>query len=201
MSPEKAGRTVSLNVDPAVDIAALAPGTMTGAKVDTASRTIRELGPMPCDAKPQSEPQPGKPGQPQRPGEPDAPGETGGPEDVPGGEDGDDFDRGFLSRVWKFVAEVDGYEDGELSVTIGKVLNLPKRYRDQDDDLIDEDATVLVSKARVYDRDGERTSRSALDDAEDVKIHGKLLPEEKWEEDEDGEPVPTIRAKKVYITG
>jgi hypothetical protein len=31
-------------------------------------------------------------------------------------------------------------------------------------------------------------------------VQGKLLPVAKWREDEDGELVPTIRAKRIYVT-
>lgn len=205
VAPDKAGRLVTLTVAPGVDMSALAPGQMVGAKVDTSAAppAIVELGPMPCDAKPQgNQPPPGQPGQPGGPGQPGKPGQPGQPGSGPqGDDDGGDFAPSFLSRVWKFVGEVDGYESGKLSMTIGKVLNLPKKFRDQDDELVDEDAIVLVSKARVIDEDGERVSKSALDDAEDVRVQGKLLPKAKWEKDEDDQPVATIRAKKVYILG
>ena len=111
------------------------------------------------------------------------------------------FVRRFISRVWKFVGEVDYYESGELSMTLGKILNLPRKFRSQDDELLDQDTTVLVSeRVRVF-RDGERVDRDALDTANDVRVHGKLLRPRLWRTDEDDTPVPTIRAKKVYITG
>ncbi|MFA9270393.1 MAG: hypothetical protein ACEQSX_06495 [Baekduiaceae bacterium] len=207
VAPEKAGKLAMFNVAPGVDMSALAPGQMVGAKVDTSAAppAIVELAPVPCDAKPQgNQPQPGQPGGPgQQPGGPGKPGPggPGQPGSGPQGDDGGDFAPSFLSRVWKFVGEVDGYEGGKLSMTIGKVLNLPKKFRDQDDELVDEDAIVLVSKARVIDEDGERVAKSALEDAEDVRVQGKLLPEAKWEKDEDDQPVATIRAKKVYILG
>ena len=111
------------------------------------------------------------------------------------------FVRRFISRVWKFVGEVDYYESGELSMTLGRILNLPRKFRSQDDELLDQDTTVLVSeRVRVF-RDGERVGRDALDTANDVRVHGKLLRPRLWRTDEDDTPVPTIRAKKVYITG
>ena len=119
---------------------------------------------------------------------------SGGSEHAEQFEDGclPAFVRRFITRVWKFVGEVDYYEEGVLSMTMHKILNLPRKWRTQDDDLIDQDTTVLV---------GERVERGALDAANDVRVHGKLLRPFRWHEDEDGEPVPTIRAKKVYITG
>ena len=111
------------------------------------------------------------------------------------------FVRRFITRVWKFVGEVDYYEEGVLSMTTHKILNLPRKWRTQDDELLDQDTTVLMSeRVRVF-RDGERVEHAALDEANDVRVHGKLLRPFRWVEDEDGEAVPTIRAKKVYVTG
>ena len=128
---------------------------------------------------------------------------AGGREEADRAEDGclPHFVRPFLTRVWKFVGEVDYYEAGELSMTLGRILNLPRRWRTQDDELLDQDTTVLVSgRVRVF-RNGERVSRDELDGANDVRVHGKLLRPRMWRADDDGSPVPTIRAKKVYITG
>jgi hypothetical protein len=111
------------------------------------------------------------------------------------------FVRRFITRVWKFVGEVDYYEEGVLSMTLGRILNLPRKWRTQDDELLDSDTTVLVSeRVRVF-QDGARVPRAELDNANDARVHGKLLRPLKWHVDEDGEQVPTIRAKKVYITG
>ena len=77
--------------------------------------------------------------------------------------------------MWKFVGEVDYYEEGVLSMTLGKILNLPRKWRTQDDELLDQDTTVLVSeRVRVF-QDGKRVARDALDAANDVRVHGKLL--------------------------
>jgi hypothetical protein len=111
------------------------------------------------------------------------------------------FVRSFVRRVWKFVGEVDYYEEGVLSITLHRILNLPRKWRTEDDELLDQDATVLVSeRVRVF-QDGERVGRETLESANDVRVHGKLMRPFNWLEDEDGETVPTIRAKKVYVTG
>jgi hypothetical protein len=111
------------------------------------------------------------------------------------------FVRSFIRRVWKFVGEVDYYEEGVLSMTLHRILNLPRKWRTEDDEILDQDTTVLVSeRVRVF-QDEERVGRDALEAANDVRVHGKLMRPFNWLEDEDGETVPTIRAKKVYITG
>ena len=144
-------------------------------------------------------------GSPEGPGTgPGGPGGPGGPNG--GGGCGGDLKQGFLNRVWKFQGEVDGYSDGVLSMTLGKILNLPKKFKDQDDELLDQDTFVLVGNSvRVYDEDKDRVSdddvAKALNKAESVRVHGKMLRHDKWRKDADGSPTPTIRAKKLYITG
>ena len=114
------------------------------------------------------------------------------------------FARGFLNRVWRIGGQADGYEAGVLSMTIGKVFSLPRRWRKFGRGLVDSDARVLVAPSvKVFDGRKavpERREAEILADADRVRVQGKLLPAAKWLEDEDGEPVPTIRAKRVYVT-
>lgn len=216
-SPDRAGQVATFSVGPEVDMGPMEPGHAFGAQIDgsTDPDTVLRLGPPPCEFRP-SGGYPGGPGAPPGGGGPGFGPHPGGPEGCPAPPQGPDaqparaderppscgapdFARGFLSRVWKFVGEADGYEDGKLSMTVGRILNVPRRFREQDDELIDEDALVLVGRARVFDSDNRRVAKSELDGAENVRVHGKLLPPSKWAEDEDGQPVTTIRAKKVYI--
>jgi hypothetical protein len=139
------------------------------------------------------------------------------PED-PGADEGDDrgddgdhreaprFAAGFLNRVWRIAGSADGFEDGVLDFTAARFMKLPHRFADQDDDIVGEDSRVLVTpRTRVVDADHRRLSgddaASALDDADRVVVLAKLLPQAKWLEDEDGEAVPTLRAKRVIIKG
>ena len=74
----------------------------------------------------------------------------------------------------------------------------------QDDAIVGEDSRVLVTDhTRVWDADHNRLTgdaeASALDAADNVVVVGKLLPRAKWQHDEDGNPVPTLRAKKVLL--
>jgi hypothetical protein len=113
----------------------------------------------------------------------------------------------FLSRIWKMNADADSYDGANnvLNCTVTKFLNLPKRFSKMDDDLIDTDAYVLFGPTtRVYGTDGKRIPKETrydtlLDNAETVKIEAKVVPPKSWQKDEDGNPTPTFRAKKVYI--
>jgi hypothetical protein len=112
-----------------------------------------------------------------------------------------------VSRVWRFTADADNYDaaTNTLSATVTKILNLPKKMADQDDEIVDQDAAVVFSSTtKVFDRSGKRVPREVkydtlLDDADAVSITGKMLKPSKWQKDEDGEPVTTIRAKRVTI--
>lgn len=214
-SPEMAGKTVELAIGVTVPAGVLTPGGLYGIVVETSNQTITnlvqppcqpELGPMPAPGtEPTPMPAPGggcgapPPGDAKTAGATapaPGPGEPGGPGCGPGGGD---FDRGFLNRVWKFEVEVDSLDGDELDVTLNKVLNLPKRFADQDDDLVDQAAIVLIGKKTKIVSDGKRVSRTVLDNSELVRVQGKLLPPKKWRKDEDDQETPTIRAKKIII--
>lgn len=70
------------------------------------------------------------------------------------------------------------------------------------------DASACSSSSSAGDDgDGERQSEGdphgdapRRDDAtDDVVVVGKLLPRAKWQQDEDGNPVPTLLAKTIVI--
>ena len=200
--PELAGTMAEFVLVPGYAGPQLAPGMRVGAEVNYDVQPFQLVSVMPTPPCPLGPPPPMQPTPPPPP--PTGPGPMGpvpmgtaptGPGPVgtgpvaPGGEFR--FSAGFLSRVWKFEAEADNYENGRLSITIDKVLNVPKRFSDQDDELVDQDALVLIGRTTKVKGD--------LDKAESVRVHGKLLRQSKWLKDEDGEPVATIRAKKVVV--
>jgi hypothetical protein len=208
--PEQAGRVATFNVADSLEIAGFTPGAAIGIEIAPASDGAKEIVrivPAPCQFRPGGAaggpgPVPPPGGTPPGPGQPGGPGsgpQTGPHNGVP------TLERGFLNRVWKFEGEADGYEDGVLSITLSKILNVPKKMADQDDELVDQDTLVLVgSRTRVYDGNKpvrERKEASELASAENVRVQGKMLPPSKWRKDEDDQPVPTIRAKKVFILG
>ena len=97
-------------------------------------------------------------------------------------------------RVWTFGGELNDWNEGVLDVT---VLRVGKHE-------FEEPTAVYVlvgERVRVYDRRGKRATQDQLGDAEHVAVRAKMLSRDDWRTDEDGEPVPTFRAKKVRITG
>lgn len=111
------------------------------------------------------------------------------------------FKSGFLNRVWRFNGSVDGVGDGSLSMTLESIERLPKRFRTQDDELLDQDVTVLYSEGtRVYGPDGRLVHHGELERAEAVQVRGRLLRPRKWRANEDGDWVPTVRAKRIHVS-
>jgi hypothetical protein len=111
------------------------------------------------------------------------------------------FKPGFLNRVWRFNGSVDAVEEDSLSMTLESIDRLPKRFRSQDDELLDQDTTVLFSRGtRVYDPDGRLVHSGELERAETVQVRGRLLRPRKWRANEDGDVVPTVRAKRIHVT-
>jgi hypothetical protein len=139
------------------------------------------------------------PGQTTGPGQTSGPGKTTGPlPGVLGGGDGlpdfaGDLPAKAFTKVVTFRADADGFAGGELSVTFTS-----KNFGGA---LEDADGLVLVGKFVKVFRKGDRVKRGKLDDADEVAVKGKLLPTAQWHEDEDGNPVPTVRAKRITILG
>ena len=121
--------------------------------------------------------------------------------DNPACDDLPRFKAAFLNRVWRFNGAVDGVERDELSMTLDSIERLPARFRNQDDEILDQDTTVLFSRGtRVYGPDGTLVDHDWLGAAENVQVRGRLLRPRKWRANEDGDVVPTVRAKRIHVT-
>jgi len=146
-----------------------------------------------------------EPVKPAEPGDDDA-AATADPDvaDAPKRARRDDFTAAFLRRVWRFNVEADGYDADKhvLSTTVVRVLGgAPRKARRA---LADVSADVLVTATtRIVDGDGHRVTgdaiATALDGADTAQVTGKLLPRASWQNDEDGDPVPTVRAKRIRV--
>jgi hypothetical protein len=201
---------------PTVEQPCVLPPCPVGVQPTRDAPCAKPLGPGP---KPSQQPgQSGSPG-PRAPG---GPGSDGSGKPGPGGDKSGDkagdkagdkgappLKAGFMSRVWRLSADADSYDgtSNTLNVTVSKIFNLPKRFNSQDNDIVDQDADVIFTKkTKVYDAEGKRLRIEgkydvALDEARSVSVTGKILPQSKWNKDEDGSPVTTLRAKRVTITG
>ena len=113
------------------------------------------------------------------------------------------FKASFLNRVWSFKGALDSFTGGEdhsLSITVEYIEDLPRRFRNQDDELLDQDATVLLNdNIRVFSPEGELVSHDELVHADYVRVRARVLRPRMWRENEDGDVVPTLRAKRIYV--
>jgi hypothetical protein len=187
--PELAGREVVLAPGADVDVALLVHGAHLMAVIDLPAKLLVKAQPVPAGGECGPKPGPDQPGT----GKP-------GPGGAGDGQQPAEFRAGFINRVWKFRGSSSSFETGVLNITVEKILNLPRKFRDQDDEVLDQDAFVLVGpKTKIFDADGDRVAQSALADADAVVVEGKLLKPAKWKADEDDTPVITIRAKRIHI--
>ncbi len=117
------------------------------------------------------------------------------------------FKKGFLNRVHRVSMETDALfvKQRTLEGSIRAFRKQPKRYRNQDDELVESEALVLIRKStRIYNKRGKRVSMKALADVDRVDIKAKLLKPKKWRTSPEAEadeetPMPTFRAKRIYI--
>jgi hypothetical protein len=112
------------------------------------------------------------------------------------------------NKVWRVSGEADGFDTDRhaLSIVVDQVAGLSRRLASRLQDVLGDQADVLVSaRTRVLDADGHRLTgddaATALDAADSVKVTAKLAPRSAWGEDEDGTPVPAMRALRIKITG
>jgi hypothetical protein len=125
----------------------------------------------------------------------------GGPDDA-SCQDVPSFKASFLNRVWKFDGNVDAVDlsTHSLDMTLTGIENLPKRFANQDDALLDQDTQAQFKDGtRVYGPDGKLVTQDYLPYAESVVVRGKLVAPRRWSVDDSGNAVPTVRAKRIYI--
>jgi hypothetical protein len=122
---------------------------------------------------------------------------------VPGCNAVPHFKASFINRVWAFDGSVDAVdlEGHTLDMTTSAIEDLPARFASQEDPILDQDTHVLFGpKTKVFGPEGTAVSQDYLEYADSIVVRGKLLSPAKWSENADGVLVPTIRAKRIYIT-
>ena len=184
---DRDGRNAGFRVTRSIDLDQFLPGVVTGVALD-AGGVILGSGPPPCDIRPQAQTTE-KPHQGRKARSDD-------------GADQPTFSRSFLRRVWKFRVEIEDVAGpGELRVTFGHVLNLPKGMKAQDDDLTGA-AGIAVLRGGLQVRRSNGKPGPMGDIAKlkgDAVITGKMLPRSRWKKDRDGKAVPTIHVRVVTL--
>jgi hypothetical protein len=134
---------------------------------------------------------------------------AGGDAERPHNGNGNGSDNSFGSlqrKVWRVSGEANGFDAGRhaLSIVVDGVSGLSPKLAARLQDALGEQADVLVSaRTRVIDADGHRltgaAAADALDAADSVKVTATLVPRKAWASDQDGTPVPAMRALRVKI--
>jgi hypothetical protein len=146
-----------------------------------------------------------------------AAGDGGGGEDEEQDEDAPpEFSAEFYKRKFKLDVSADGLDGDQLPISIEKVCRVPKRLARQAAQLAGGDGIALITdRTKVFlvgdgrgdEMEGERGPRlegeealGAVDGADTATLKVRLLRNNRWGEDEDGEPVPTFKTRKVKVT-
>jgi hypothetical protein len=138
-------------------------------------------------------------------GRPDGPGP--GAEETPGEPSVDDpgsaFDDAFFTRFWRVSGEVVDVENTDngwvVDFDVKKLLNPPKDFLDEGDEVADQGAYLKLSKSVKITADGKRIAPSDLEADDVLVVKGKFLDDVQWLEDEDGTPTPTMRVKRIWV--
>jgi hypothetical protein len=143
-----------------------------------------------------------------RAGEPPAKGCVGA-EEAGAHAAGDDdappkFSRAMFRRRFTLEVSLDGADGRELPISIEAVCGLPKRRAKQAAALAGNDGIALLLPRTQIWLDGTRLSGTeaptAIDGADTAILRVRLVRPRAWEEDEDGERIPTFRTGRIDIT-
>jgi hypothetical protein len=128
---------------------------------------------------------------------------------VPAALRGDDegppkFTAAFYEHTFKLDASTDGFEGDQLPISIETVCRVPRALAPQAGQLSGNDGLAkLTDRTRVFkgrtQLEGDE-ARRAVEGADTVTLNGRLRRPARWGEDEDGEPLPTFKARKITVT-
>lgn len=104
--------------------------------------------------------------------------------------------------VFKMAVEPAGLSqdyDETLNATLLGILNLPRSWEIDPEDVTGIDIDIDLAGARLKDRFGNRVTVDDVAGADEALVKAKLLPVDFWDEDGYGEVEPTFKARKVVI--
>ena len=125
--------------------------------------------------------------------------EAGGDDDAP-----PNFSAAFYKHSFVLDASLDGMEGRELPLSIEAVCGIPRRRAKEAVQLVGADGiALLLDKTTVWlDRKRLRgeAATTALDGADTASLRVRLAGQRSWQKDDEGNPVPTFRARRIRIT-
>jgi hypothetical protein len=114
------------------------------------------------------------------------------------------IDAALRRRTLTLDVSLDGLDGSRLPMSIEAVCAVPGRLARAAAQLAGSDAIALVSARTTVAADGQElrggTALDAIDGADTARVRGRMAPPNLWENDEDGNAVPTFNAGRVTVT-
>lgn len=114
------------------------------------------------------------------------------------------FTAAFFRRVISLDASTDGLSENALPISIESVCGLSRALINQGSQLAGGDGVALITSRTSVWKDSLRLPADQklveLDGADTVRMRARLLPQNRWQADEDGNPIPTFTTSRVVIT-
>ncbi len=115
------------------------------------------------------------------------------------------FSDAFYAITTTITASADGLTGEDLPISIEDVCDVPQSLATQAAQLVGGDGVALITPSTaVFDATGQQltgdAATTAVGEADTVVIKAQLLSPGDWQQDEDGEPVPTFSTSRVDIT-
>jgi RTX calcium-binding nonapeptide repeat (4 copies) len=115
------------------------------------------------------------------------------------------FSDPFFATTISINASADGLDGNTLPISIEEVCNVPQALQSEAAQLIGGDGVALISPTtQVFDVGGQQLTgdagTTALAGADTVTLTAQLLRPAQWQQDEDGNPVPTFAVSRADIT-
>src|SRR4051795_4845065 len=114
------------------------------------------------------------------------------------------FSGWFYKHSIVLDASLDGVNGKELPVSIEEVCGIPRKRAKQAAQLAGTDGIALLLGKTTIWQDGKRlrgeAASTALDGADTASLRVRLTRTRSWHKDEDGNPVPTFRTRRIRIT-
>jgi hypothetical protein len=131
---------------------------------------------------------------------------VGGEEARAAGEDGGTptFTAALRHQTLTLEVSLDGLDGPRLPMAIEAVCGMPAGLKHAAAQLAGDDAVALLSTRTTVVADGEALHGLAalvpLAEADTARVRGRLAPPSVWQDDEDGDAIPTFTAGRITVT-
>jgi hypothetical protein len=131
---------------------------------------------------------------------------VGGEEARAAGEDGGTptFTAALRRQSLTLEVGLDGLEGTRLPMSIDAVCGVPQKLMHAATQLPGNDAVALLSARTTVIADGEALRGPAalvpLGEADSARVRCRMAPPSAWQDDEDGDAIPTFTAGRITVT-